>query len=75
MARARRASASWKSLKNLQVFALSLSARAILLVFDKFTCAYLFQIALEILCFLVNNNYTKISGKQLKVCFYLALRG
>jgi len=40
--------------KHLQIFqrpqiALVLRARAILLVFEKFTCAYLFQIALEIM--------------------------
>ena len=38
--------------KHLYIFqrpqiALALRARAILLVFEKFTCAYLFQIALE----------------------------
>ena len=40
--------------KHLQIFqspeiALALRARAILLVFEKFTCAYLFQIALKIM--------------------------
>ena len=30
-------------------FAVTLRARAIFLVFEKFTCAYLFQIALEIM--------------------------
>ena len=40
--------------KELQIFqrpqiALALRARAILLVFEKFTRAYLFQIALEIM--------------------------
>ena len=40
--------------KHLQIFqraqiALALRARAILLVFEKFTRAYLFQIALEIM--------------------------
>ena len=38
--------------KHLQIFQrpqseLALRARALLLVFEKFTCAYLFQIALE----------------------------
>ena len=65
----------WRTLKNLQVFALSLSARAIFLRFDKFSRVYLFQIALEIMRFLVNNNFKKISDKQLKVCFYFALGG
>ena len=40
--------------KDLQIFkrpqsALALRARALLLVFEKFTRAYLFQIALEIM--------------------------
>ena len=40
--------------KHLQIFqrpqiALAQRARAILLVFEKYTCAYLFQIALEIM--------------------------
>jgi len=40
--------------KHLQIFqrpqiALALRAQAILLVFQKFTCAYLFQIALKIM--------------------------
>ena len=40
--------------KHLQIFqrpqsALALRARALLLVFEKFTRAYLFQIALEIM--------------------------
>ena len=40
--------------KHLQIFqraqiALALRARAILLVFEKFTRAYLFQVALEIM--------------------------
>jgi len=40
--------------KHLQIFqrlqnALALRARAVLLAFEKFTCAYLFQIALEIM--------------------------
>ena len=40
--------------KHLQIFqrpqiALALRARATLLVFENFTCAYLFQIALEIM--------------------------
>ena len=40
--------------KHLKIFqrlqiALTLRAQAILLVFEKFTCAYLFQIALEIM--------------------------
>lgn len=40
--------------KHLYIFqrlqiALALWAQAILLVFEKFTCAYLFQIALEIM--------------------------
>ena len=41
--------------KHLYIFripqiALALRARTILLVFEKFTRAYLFQIALEIMC-------------------------
>jgi len=35
--------------KNSVCQRLSLRARALLLVFEKFTCAYLFQIALEIM--------------------------
>ena len=41
---------SWKSLNLTKVVVcLALRARALLLVFEKFTLAYLFQIALEIM--------------------------
>ena len=47
----------WKSLNLTKVVrpqsALALRARALLLVFEKFTLAYLFQIALEIMWLLV----------------------
>ena len=38
--------------------ALALRARALLLVFEKFTCAYLFQIALEMWLILLTVFYS-----------------
>ena len=53
--------------KHLQIFqrlqiALALRARAIFVVFEKFACAYLFQIALENIWLpvLINFNYTYV---------------
>ena len=44
-------------------------------VFKKPTSAYLFQIAREKSCDYLLIIDTKISDKQLPVCFYFALRG
>ena len=42
------------------IFLMQLRARALLLVFEKFTCAYLLQIALEIMW--LQNVIRKIRG-------------